>query len=261
MEPYTAPAEAAWPGAEPAGSAALKSVLTKLSAHAGAAKKAAELIVPMLSAGNSPRDGPGSPAIPAGIYASGSPCSSGPMLEGGSATSTPTAAGPASPGAGGGAFSAAKKTIGKLFGAGAGAWAGGDCSSPQAGAAASPTGGSGLIAAFRAIIPKTSNGSTGGCLRGFGAFYVHVCERMWGACARVRTVQRQAAAARKQSCGCGSCKAELCHPPPPPRFRRGDRVARCGGRRALLPAAAPQPRPQVDDARDLPPPAAEHAAR
>jgi hypothetical protein len=60
-----------------------------------------------------------------------------------------------------GSFSAAKKTLGKLFGAGgnSGAWSG-DGQAP-----ASPNGG-GLIAAFRSIIPKTSSGSPAGARLG-----------------------------------------------------------------------------------------------
>jgi len=66
-------------------------------------------------------------------------------------------------------FSAAKKTIGKIFGAGASApWSADGSAQPAQGN--SPTTGNGLIAAFRSIIPKTSNGSSGewqsvGCLK------------------------------------------------------------------------------------------------
>lgn len=52
-------------------------------------------------------------------------------------------------------FTAAKKTLNKLFGSG------GSSDGSGQGAPGSPGNGNGLIAAFRAIIPKTSNGSSG----------------------------------------------------------------------------------------------------
>jgi hypothetical protein len=174
-------------------------MLCKLKdAHNPVAKRAAELMLPMLTPGggrSAGGDGP-APCTP-GAGAPGASCASSCSYssdgshaagaDGGSlassAAATPTsaaatasaallcsepsgsvAAGPASAGATplSGAFnspfSAAKKTLGKIFGASTGSADG----SGQAGHGGSPTTGAGLIAAFRAIIPKTSNGSSGG---------------------------------------------------------------------------------------------------
>jgi len=158
------------------------------------AKKAAELIVPMLSANNSPRSARSTPGVEAAApqpqtlspFNSGSVQAAGSMStsEGCSSVyslgcyaqtscSTPVSAMQVDSEQGQeaqqqqqqqqqpqqgtpsyGSFSAAKKTLGKLFGGG-----NGNISSGSGQAPASPNG-SGLIAAFRAIIPKTSNEST-----------------------------------------------------------------------------------------------------